>query len=209
MPNPGGITTIQIMIYLKHLSVKHRQFGNTKFTLFSGAMKTGLSFSSDKTHIVILSCRSLWNWCGEDKHNHTPPRAPIFSHSRYLPHRLFIPGDLSVAGHCRQKNPKNIYFIKAKVLLLQADDYSPAWSVSLPGPEKYSNLHITIPAFRPSSLVLSLLLVKISWASAFGSNYVSFLLPLQLALKCFYYRVRWGCEVIWWRTQKNQFRTTA
>lgn len=53
------------MIYLKHLSVKHRQFGDTEFTVLSGAVKTGCSFSSDKTHIAILSCRLLWIWCGK------------------------------------------------------------------------------------------------------------------------------------------------
>lgn len=53
-------------------------------------------------------------------------------------------------------------------------DNSLVSSVSLPGPEKYSNLHITVSAFRHSSPVPNLLLVKIAEASAFGRNYISF-----------------------------------
>lgn len=39
---------------------------------------------------------------------------------------------------------KKRYFIQSKIVLPQADDYSLAWN----GPEKYSNLHIPVSAFR-------------------------------------------------------------
>lgn len=68
---------------------------------------------------------------------------------------------------------KNILF-KQKYCCPKLMDNRLASSVSLPGPEKYSNLHITVSAFRHSSPVPNLLLVKIAEASAFGRNYISF-----------------------------------
>ena len=155
------------MICLKHLSVKHRQFGDTEFTLLSGAMKTGRNFSPDKTHIAILSCRLLWIWCGkallftwlQDKHNHSPLRSSghrkkilssLTAGTGIICHTGFLYLETCVSGHCRQKR----YFIQAKIPLPQAYDYSLAWSVSLTGPEQYSNLHIKVSAFRHSSPVL-------------------------------------------------------
>lgn len=57
-PNPGSITT-KGMMYLKHLSVKLRQFVNTERTLLSGAAKRGCSFPPLKIHTALLSCRLL------------------------------------------------------------------------------------------------------------------------------------------------------
>lgn len=188
MLNSGGLT-IPVIIYLKCLSVEHRQFGDTEFTRLWGAMKTGYSFSLIKPILhfyladfygfdVITCCFS--QGCkistGFQGPTHRENPHPIFSHSSYWNYFLyqrFILEDLHIADLEKKKNQNQKLFTQAKIWLPQTYGYSLICNISLTGPEKYLNFHITVCAFRPSSPVLRLLLAMIEEASAFGTNYIS------------------------------------
>lgn len=218
------------MIYLKHLSVKHRQFGDTEFTVLSGAVKTGCSFSSDKTHIAILSCSLLWIWCGKallftwlrDKQSQTS-KVP-WTHKNILSSLTAGAGIICHTG-CLYLETCVLQATadKKKDILCKQKYCCPKLMITvLPGlshstvPEKYSNLHTTVCFQMLFPSAQSPLLVKIAEASAFGSNYISFspssatghevFLP-QLQMRPFVFLYFFG--VIWWRAQKKQFKTTA
>lgn len=128
-------------MYLKHLSVKRRQFVDTEHPLLSGAAKQGHSFSPHcafilQTAMLLPDVVKCYCSLGREINTSTDlggplgtEKNPVFSHSTAGTGIICHTGCLYLeTWSCKplqtKKKKKSIYFIQAKILLPQIYDYS-------------------------------------------------------------------------------------
>lgn len=177
----------------------------------------------DKTHVAFLSCRLLWIRCGKaplftwlwDKLNHRPTRFPGHRKTSYLlsqqVQELFVIQAVYTwrLACCRPPQTKKIFYSSKNTV-------APSLWITVLSQVSHSLVQRSIQTFTLQSLLSDTLpqcqifcwLRLQKHQHLVGITYL-FLLLLQLAMKCFYYRFRWShlSSFLWGNLMKGTEKT--